>query len=48
MDTAISMNLSEDSESEKESTPSPFDNLDNLSIEETVYLYIDTVYIKKD
>jgi len=38
------MNLSEDSESEKESTPSPFDNLDNLSIEETVYLYIETVF----
>lgn len=38
------MNLNEDSESEKESTPSPFDNLDNLSIEETVYLYIDTVF----
>ena len=38
------MNLNEDSESEKESTPSPFDNLENLSIEETVYLYIDTVF----
>ena len=38
------MNLNEDSESEKESTPIPFDNLDNLSIEETVYLYIDTVF----
>lgn len=36
------MNLSE--ESEKESTPSPFNNLDNLSIEETVYLYIETVF----
>ena len=38
------MNLSEDSKSEKESTPSPFDNLDNLSVEETVYLYIETVF----
>lgn len=38
------MNLSEDSKSEKESAPSPFDNLDNFSIEETVYLYIETVF----
>ncbi|MCR5544551.1 MAG: TetR/AcrR family transcriptional regulator [Eubacterium sp.] len=36
------MNMNE--ESEEGSASSPFDNLDNLSIEETVYLYIETVF----
>ena len=36
------MNMNE--ESEEGSVSSPFDNLDNLSIEETVYLYIETVF----
>ncbi|MBP3233589.1 MAG: TetR/AcrR family transcriptional regulator [Eubacterium sp.] len=38
------MNMSTESESEKDNVTGPFDNLDNLSIEETVYLYIETVF----
>lgn len=38
------MNLSTESGSEKDNVTGPFDNLDNLSIEETVYLYIETVF----
>ena len=38
------MNLSTESESVTDKITGPFDNLDNLSIEETVYLYIETVF----
>ena len=38
------MNMSTESESGIDNVPGPFDNLDNLSIEETVYLYIETVF----
>ena len=38
------MNMSTESESGKDNVTGPFDNLDNLSIEETVYLYIETVF----
>ena len=38
------MNLSTESEYGTDKITGPFDNLDNLSIEETVYLYIETVF----
>ena len=38
------MNMGEDSKTQTGAEASPFDNLDKLSIEETVYLYIETVF----
>ena len=38
------MNMGEDSKTQTGVEASPFDNLDKLSIEETVYLYIETVF----
>ncbi|MCR5104014.1 MAG: TetR/AcrR family transcriptional regulator [Eubacterium sp.] len=38
------MNIGEDSQTQTGVEASPFDNLDKLSIEETVYLYIETVF----
>lgn len=38
------MNMGKDSKTQTGVEASPFDNLDKLSIEETVYLYIETVF----
>ena len=38
------MNMSTESESGSNGITGPFDNLENLSVEETVYLYIETVF----